>query len=178
MSEQIVLSGFDAPHEKESEAYREILPTLQAATAEAGAKAEAIKIKHNEHYSSIWYASVMAFRLKLRKARYIEVPMEAKSVVQELGPAETQKATADGFWRVKLGPEPVREHADILAAVLREAIERLPKEWDCCSRYMECSDAKRCIHPDPSLALKCGYRKILASGRIYYGENRNVDGRA
>ena len=58
---------------------------------------------------------------------------------------------------------------------LQDAINRLPKSWDCCSRYMECSNAKRCVHPDPSLALECGYRKILASGKIYYGENRNVD---
>lgn len=44
----------------------------------------------------------------------------------------------------------------------------------CCSRYLECSDAKQCVHPDPAFALGCGYRKILASGKIYYGENRNV----
>ena len=118
----------------------------------------------------------MVFRVKLRKnVRYIEVPLESKDTVADLGLPGGQKKTSDGFWRVKLGTEPVREYADILAAVLQDAIDRLPKEWDCCSRYMECSDAKRCVHPDPAQALKCGYRKILASGKIYYGENRNID---
>lgn len=174
MSDQVTLAGFEAPHEKELAVYREILPSLQAAAAESGADGAAITMKHGKTYSSVWYGSTLAFRLKLRKdARYIEVPMGSKSTVEALGPSEGQKEVS-GFWRVKLGPEPVREHVDILAAVLRDAIDRLPKEWDCCSRYMECSDAKRCVHPDPSQALKCGYRKILASGKIYYGVNRNV----
>ena len=176
MSEQVTFAGFEVPHEKELAAYREILPGLQAAAAGAGADPAAVAIKHGKTYSSIWYGSIMAFRLKLRKdARYIEVPLESKSTVQQLGAAEGQKEVSGGFWRVKLGPEPVTEHASELADVLRDAVGRLPKEWDCCSRYMECSDAKQCVHPEPSFALTCGYRKILASGRVYYGNNRNVD---
>lgn len=175
MSDQITMTGFEPPHEKELSAYHDILPELQAAAAEIGADAAAIKINHGKTYSSVWYGSVLAFRLKLRKdARYVEVPMESKDTVQELGSLSGQKEVSGGFWRVKLGPEPVREHADILARVLQNAVDRMPKDWDCCSRYMECSNAKRCIHPDPSFALACGYRKILASGKIYYGENRNV----
>jgi hypothetical protein len=76
---------------------------------------------------------------------------------------------------VNLGDKAVSDCAVPLGRALQDAINRLPKSWDCCSRYMECSNAKRCVHPDPSLALECGYRKILASGKIYYGENRNVD---
>ena len=95
--------------------------------------------------------------------------------MQEIGPPSSQKEVSGGFWRVKLSDETVSEHTDALAAVLKDAIDRLPKEWDCCSRYMECSDVKHCVHPEPALALKCGYRKILSSGRIYYGENRNIE---
>lgn len=175
MSDQITLSGFEAPHEKELAVYREILPDLQSAAAEAGANGAAITIRHGKTYSSVWYGSILAFRLRLRKeVRYIEVPLDAKAAVQGLGPEAGQKEVSGGFWRVKLGPEPVGAHADILADVLRDAIDRMPKEWDCCSRYLACSNAGRCVHPDPAFALGCGYRKILASGRIYYGENRNV----
>lgn len=177
MSDQIALVGFEEPHEKELSAYNDILPALQTAAAAVGADAGAITIKHGKTYSSIWYGSILAFRLKLRKdVRYIEVPLGSRSAVQEIAPLDRQKKVSGDFWRVKLNNEPVSEHADALAAVLQDAINQLPKEWDCCSRYMECSNAKRCVHPDPALALKCGYRKILASGKIYYGENRNVDG--
>lgn len=175
MSDQITLSGFEPPHEKELGAYREILPALQAAAVSAGAAGGKIEIKHGSNFSSVWYGPTLAFRMRLRKnSRYIEVPLSAKDTAQALGPMEDQKEVSGGYWRVKLGPEPVREHEAVLAAVLREAIDRLPKEWDCCSRYLECSDAKQCDHPDPAFALGCGYRKILASGKIYYGKNRNV----
>lgn len=175
MSEQIALTGFEAPHEKELSAYQDILPKLRAAAAEIGADGGAISIKHGKSYSSVWYGSILAFRMKLRKdARYIEVPLSAKDTVQAMGPMEAQKEVSGGFWRVKLGGGHVRDHADILAAVLQDAVNRAPKEWDCCSRYLECSNAKQCVHPDPAFALGCGYRKVMASGKIYYGENRNI----
>jgi len=53
-------------------------------------------------------------------------------------------------------------------------IDAIPKQFDCCSRYEECSNAKRCIHPNPETALICGYRKIMKKGRIYYGKNKNI----
>lgn len=177
MSEQIALAGFEPLHEKELAAYNSIFSRLKDAAEEIGASSTDVNIKHNKDYSSIRYDSMLAFRLKLRKnTRYIEVPLDSKSAVQKIAPLDRQKEVSGGFWRVKLGNEPVSEHADALAAVLQDAINQLPKEWDCCSRYMECSNAKRCVHPDPALALKCGYRKILASGKIYYGENRNAEG--
>lgn len=176
MSNQITLAGFEPPHEKELTAYNDILPRLRSAAEEMGANPSEIKIVHNRGNSSVWYGSLLAFRLKLRKdTRYIEVPLVSKDVVCGIAPQSSQKEMSGGFWRVKLGTELVREHSDALAKVLQNTIDRMPKEWDCCSRYMECSNAKRCIHPDSSFALGCGYRKILASGRIFYGENRNID---
>lgn len=176
MSDQIALAGFEPPHEKELAAYNSILPRLRAAAEEMGANIADIKIIHNQDYSSVWYGSLLAFRLRLRKnTRYIEVPLDSREAVQGLAPLGAQKEMSGGFWRVKLGVEPVSDHADVLAEVLKKTVDRMPKDWDCCSRYMECSNARKCVHPDPSTGLKCGYRKILASGRIFYGENRNID---
>lgn len=176
MSEQIAFIGFEEPYEKELSVYQDILPALQAAATTVGAAADKVEIKHGKDYSSIWYGSILAFRIKLRnKIRYIEVPLSSRDTVGALGSIDAQKETTSGFWRVKLGPEPLREKEDILSAVLVDAINRMPKEWDCCSRYMECSNAKHCVHPSPEFALKCGYRKILESGKIYFGPNRNID---
>lgn len=181
MSDQFVLSGFEPPYAKELAAFQEILPQLEEMASSIGGMAQSIEIKHGKTYSSIWYSSVLygsvlAFRLKLRDAaRYIEVPVGSKGTVADIAPLDAQKDVAGGFWRVNLGEKPVADCAIPLGRALQDAINRLPKSWDCCSRYMECSNAKRCVHPDPSFALGCGYRRILASGKIYYGENRNVD---
>lgn len=40
--------------------------------------------------------------------------------------------------------------------------------FGCCGRYKECSEAKKCIHPDKERAEYCQYRKNLESGKIFY----------
>ncbi len=47
--------------------------------------------------------------------------------------------------------------------------------FDCCSRFEKCSDALRCIHPDPLFAAGCSYRKKLNQGIVFCGKNRNID---
>lgn len=48
------------------------------------------------------------------------------------------------------------------------------KEFDCCSRYEECSNNLKCVQKDKFLSIGCGYRKKLNQNIIYYGKNRNV----
>lgn len=46
--------------------------------------------------------------------------------------------------------------------------------FDCCSRYMECSDSLKCVNPDYLHSKGCSYRKKLESGIIFFGKNRNI----
>ena len=43
--------------------------------------------------------------------------------------------------------------------------------FDCCGRFRECSDKKKCIHQDNSYASRCSYKKSLQKGIVYYGKN-------
>lgn len=43
--------------------------------------------------------------------------------------------------------------------------------FGCCSRYLECSEAGRCRHPDPGVSKSCLYRKNLDAGQCFYGKN-------
>lgn len=45
--------------------------------------------------------------------------------------------------------------------------------FGCCDKFIACSDAKRCVHPDPHFRRSCYYRARLESGIIYYGKNKN-----
>ena len=47
-------------------------------------------------------------------------------------------------------------------------------KFGCCSKYIECSNAKRCLHENLFYAKACFYRKNLESGKIFYGENKNI----
>lgn len=174
MNEQIMLSGFEPPHEKELATYEKILPVLREAADMAGGDGDLITIKHGKSYSSIWFGSLLAFRLCLRKNNYIEVSADLKDKVLQLGPLSEQKPVAGRFWRVNLDEDAIANNAAVLGDVVKATVDRTPKEWDCCSRYLDCSDAKGCVHPDKKVALLCGYRQVLNSGRIFYGKNRNV----
>ena len=46
--------------------------------------------------------------------------------------------------------------------------------FDCCSRYLACSRAGHCVHPDFGFAIQCTYRQKLLNGQIFYSENRNI----
>lgn len=45
----------------------------------------------------------------------------------------------------------------------------------CCSRVEACSDAKHCVHDNKLYSKACTYRGNLDTGKIFYGENRNVN---
>lgn len=45
----------------------------------------------------------------------------------------------------------------------------------CCSHFIECSDAKKCVHTNKLYACACYYKANLDSGKIFYGKNRNID---
>lgn len=47
--------------------------------------------------------------------------------------------------------------------------------YDCCHLYMQCSDARSCLNPDRIHAKSCTYRKKIEEGRIFFGNNRNID---
>jgi len=47
--------------------------------------------------------------------------------------------------------------------------------FGCCARYLECSNAKKCIHDDIFYATaSCQYKKHLDKGEIFYGENKTI----
>ncbi|MDF2557385.1 MAG: hypothetical protein K0R71_1213 [Bacillales bacterium] len=41
-------------------------------------------------------------------------------------------------------------------------------QFGCCYRYKECSNEKKCIHPDMPYSTSCQYRKNLEQGRIFF----------
>lgn len=47
--------------------------------------------------------------------------------------------------------------------------------FGCCSQFVKCSDAKKCVHENKLYSTACQYRRNLENGRIFYGENRNID---
>ncbi len=127
-------------------------------------------------YSSIQFGTNVLCRIRYGgKQRYLGLPRRFSNLLPE--GTSTKVASSDkDYVRVPFkNPDELLLYRDCLCRALQEIINAIPKSFDCCSRFKQCSDARRCIHPDKSIAINCGYRSILASGRIFYGENRNID---
>lgn len=62
-----------------------------------------------------------------------------------------------------------------LTAILEYSLQRYePSDrFGCCSKYVACSDALKCLHSNNFYARCCWYRKNLEAGRIFYGKNKN-----
>lgn len=63
------------------------------------------------------------------------------------------------------------EFINCLIECIRKGIQNyVPKAagFACCSRYQECSAAKKCIHTNVLYAKACQYRKNLEQGKIFY----------
>ena len=48
------------------------------------------------------------------------------------------------------------------------------ENFGCCSKYIECSNKKKCVHNDIKFRLGCSYKKNLDKNRIFFGVNKNI----
>lgn len=175
MDNQVAFVGFEGPELHEREFLARIDPDLRTVIEDMGGDSQMMKISATSSYTAVMVGNLTAFRLKIRgKQNYISVPLTLADLVPNGAPTKNASA-GEKYCRVLITDKHTLDsYTSFLLNVVGETINRYPKEWDCCSRYMECSDTMTCTHPDKAFALGCGYRKILSSGRIYYGENRNI----
>lgn len=173
--------------------YSLLLPALTEVLLSNNAGTQNIKCDQLKSYSSVSYlkyepflpvneqnpTDILAFRICCRgNHHYFGISSTyASHATAEINQRFTKDGRSDGYVNYEFDPtaDGIMEFAAFLSSVLDAAICSVQKEFDCCSRYEECSNAKLCIHTHPGMAVSCGYRKILKSGRIFYGPNRNVD---
>lgn len=161
--------------EREETFLEKALPILREAAVSKNADPKDITSEVLASYSSVKFRSSIICRLKLRgKKWHISIPKRLQKVIPE-NLETTTTATDSQLLRIAFEQLTDSSALSLMEEATLLAIELVPKEYDCCSRYEECSNAKVCIHPNPGFSLLCGYRKILKSGRVFYGENRNIN---
>lgn len=175
-NEQLSLLPFEPTEEQ---VYEMLLPKLLDVVHRNNANPDKLVLKKNKNYSSVWIDTAMAFRICCRgKKHYFSV----SNAYYDMAPADT-RATVNNYkadndfqdFTFQPTTEGIIFFVDYLASVLDKAVDSVPKDFSCCSRIEECSNAKRCVNPNTDLAMGCGYRRVMKSGRIFYGRNRNVD---
>ncbi len=172
----------------EEDVYEILLPDLVEGLKKSNAGytdgREYLKLKPGKSYSSVNYlkydpyeagkqeGEVLAFRICLRKNNHFfgVSNQNLKEIRENLLPHAIVSRTNDGFTnfdfeRTESG---IKCFSKLLVSVLDAITYDITKEFDCCSRIDQCSDARHCIHPNPAMATSCGYRKVLRDGKNYY----------
>lgn len=175
VNEQISLSNSSQLNSSELEYLERIVPDMRESVMEHGASPDLLVYNAVLGYTVVSFCNFTAFRLRLRgKQHSISVPLLFSDLIPDDAPTK-QVASEDKYIRILLDDEhSIDLYTSLLCKIVGATVDRYPKEWDCCSRYMACSDAGRCIHPDKAFAMQCGYRKILSGGKVFYGINRNI----
>lgn len=188
MMEQL---DFFEPIRNESWVYEFLLPALKQRLAKSNAGQDCLRLEKWKNYYSVQYLKIdplvtakqnkrLVFRIRCQKEEHY---FGVSNIFLCYAPTEllaTSTPSKDGAGFTNFPFEPteagVKTYADFLADVLDEITYSFPNDFDCCCRVEQCSDARQCIHPNSALAVGCSYRKVLRSGRIFYGKNRNVEG--
>ena len=102
--------------------------------------------------------------IALKKLGDIDIPEEAEIVKRQESDSVILKfplSTSDMF--------------EYLEKILNcQLLKFEPSEkFGCCGRYIECSNAGKCLHEEQFYARSCYYRKNLENGKIFYGNKVN-----
>lgn len=176
--DQITNKGKEENEENplEREAFEVLLPELADILHEHNLGADAILFTPLKDKSSIYLIkqSSLIFGIRMRKNTWYAAISEwfAEYLPER---AEISRTVSEGgVVRVKLSaPQDILICKDAIRESLRYQISRF-HTFDCCGRFEQCSDALRCLHPDPEASLGCSYKRNLLSGKIFYGKNKNI----
>lgn len=78
------------------------------------------------------------------------------------------------YWIIEKDSE---NYSSYIKRLIENAVENYSPKADvfgCCSKYNQCSDARKCLHQNLLYSKACFYRKNLESGKIFYGKNKNI----
>ena len=123
---------------------------------------------------SIKAKSTVVARVKLtNKDSCIEI--RAKNA-GEIDSVYLQNAEEDEWIRIpaESTDDVLKKKKEIGTAFMMAVSEMGGERFGCCSRYMLCSDEKKCVNPDYLMSLGCAYKKNLEEGRIFYGKNKTI----
>lgn len=111
----------------------------------------------------------LAFKITIKTKKYINVKKEYQDLFIDANlDVETIKSEPNFIRYIFYGIEDIDRISNIILTIYDEC-EASVHKFGCCSRYEECSNAMKCIHPNLMYAQGCWYRKNLEDGKIFYG---------
>lgn len=133
--------------------------------------------KGSNGVASIFVGNVLMCKIYNKsKSKYILVKKKFKDMILNDNLEYKEVKSEPNFIRICFNKVIlINSIKDIVIAIFNSSFVNYSIEsFGCCYRYVECSNAKHCIHPDKVFSLGCKYRENLENGEIFYGVNKNI----
>ncbi len=133
-----------------------------------------ISIEHKKTYTNIYFFDSCYLRVKaLRKTNYISVYKIFKKSLKQLEINSIKKSQNNNWINIYFDDlQEIHNLKDLIVEIYNYVYMKSSKDvFGCCHLYVECSDAKKCIHTDRNFYRNCQYRTNLINGKIFYGKN-------
>lgn len=167
--------------EDEQRAFELISGALEPSLFRDGLDVSLFGIKAIRNKSSVFFGkeSNLFCRVRFREQKnYLELPLPYAKPAAQYGAVEIPQSKdgtpiTKGYCKLLCSsPEDLENMTPLFLLVLDNVIDGLLTDYGCCSRYVECSDARKCLNPNKKSALGCYYLKNLRKGNIFYGKNK------
>ncbi|MEG1945432.1 MAG: hypothetical protein RR058_08430 [Oscillospiraceae bacterium] len=158
----------------ETKLYKQIEPDMIKVVGTNNAPADSITFTENKSYFTLLYRSNVVFRVHFsKKAGWIEIPKRLRDIAVRHG--KQLSGETDSYLKIDVdGVEAACCDLFFYSELLDMQIDLYPTAHSCCSRYVECSNAKCCVNPDKEISMDCYYRKNLKAGKIFFGDDANI----
>lgn len=135
------------------------------------------ELKSNKDSETIYLCKSAVLRVKQSKDNKTTLEFSKKYIDLFKLQDEVRYTKSEVNWgRLTFDESIAKQIIDNIEAVFKQCYMEGPVEsFGCCSRYNACSDEKKCINPDIKDAQGCMYKRNLESGRIFYGNNCNIE---
>lgn len=143
----------------EEEIFQQLLPLFARACEMHHLDVTAFNRREYKEFSTIYYDKNILFRLRRRGHKdYISFPLDENRQIPF--------PSSDCF---------APEWEPLILNAIEDMVDNAGKEYDCCASFEACSDIGMCVREDNLKdSIYCGYRKVLKSGRIFFGKRRNM----
>ena len=123
----------------------------------------------NKSYVIMNIQNRSSVKLLIRNKQFEEINVPSNATVKEL--------KSDLIFKYVVFEEGMESLYDYIRSNVIYCVDNYEasNSFGCCSRFMECSDVKRCLHENKLYSKGCSYRRNLDDGKIFYGVNRNID---
>lgn len=163
----------------EKQFYNNVVDILnESARTEIKPKFRESKSK-SKSYSSISFSSGSAeiqIEEKLKVSSRFGVKPYCKNILTKLGIEFSEMKSSNYLYINISAPEDAFLYKELFYYIYDNVLLReSPDSFDCCSRYMQCSDNLECVNPHAEVSRYCRYKTKLKKNIVFYGKNRTIE---